>query len=288
MSSLSDPSPPTIRLAGIRFHALTESESIAHVIRQLDAGVGGWVVTPNLDHLQRLCRNPALRRLYSRASLVVADGMPLIWASCLQRTPLPERVAGSSLVWTLTAAGAANNRSVFLLGGAPGTAARAAEVLRSRHPDLRIAGVCCPEIGFEKDPRALASLVAQLRSADPDIIYVALGSPKQERLIARFKHQFPRAWWLGIGIGFSIVAGDVARAPRWMQRTGLDRTYRLCQEPRRLLRRYLVDGVPFALWLLSQSLQQRRRATTVAGETPGSPATAEFSTSASIPELVGR
>jgi len=254
------PSCRVVRIAGLRIDALSEAECIRRIMDDLRVGRGGWVITPNLDHLRRVCRDSRLRRIYEEASIIVADGMPLIWASRLQGTPLPQRVAGSTLIWTLSEAAAANGRSIYLLGGAAGAADRAAAVLRSRYPDLRIAGTSCPEMGFEKDPTQMAGLIERLRSADADIVYVALGSPKQEWLIHRVRHCLPHAWWLGVGISFSFVAGQVVRAPLWMQRMGLEWLHRLSQEPRRLMRRYLVDGLPFAAWLLTHAVLSRRAA----------------------------
>jgi N-acetylglucosaminyldiphosphoundecaprenol N-acetyl-beta-D-mannosaminyltransferase len=251
-SAASALAPRTIELLGIRLHAMTEDECVRHVHAELGAGRGGWVTTPNLDHLRRLVRDASFRELCARSSLIVADGAPLVWASRLQRTPLPARVAGSDLISSLSAAAAAHGRSIFLLGGDTGTADGAARVLRERHPTLRIAGTLCPEPGFERDPARLAALRETLQRADPDIVYVALGSPKQERLIDELRPLLPRAWWLGIGISFSFLTGDVRRAPVWMRKTGLEWVHRLCQEPRRLARRYLVDGLPFALVLISR------------------------------------
>jgi N-acetylglucosaminyldiphosphoundecaprenol N-acetyl-beta-D-mannosaminyltransferase len=227
----------------------------------LAAGRGGWVVTPNLDHLRRLAADRKLRALYAHATLVVPDGMPLIWAAKLQGTPLPERVAGSSLITTLSAAAAENGRSIFLLGGDPGTAEGAAKVLQRNFPGISIAGADCPPLGFEKDQAHLDRVIALLQKARPDIVYVALGSPKQEWLIGQLKGYLPRAWWLGIGISFSFVSGQVRRAPEWMQRAGLEWVHRLCQEPRRLAKRYLVHGVPFAGSLLTSALVHRMQST---------------------------
>ena len=251
---------PTVSIRGLRFHALTEAQVIEHVLRELSAGRGGWVITPNIDHLRRVCNDPALRPLYERADLVVADGMPLIWVSRLLGTPLPERVAGSTLLSTLSAAAADAHRSVFLLGGDEGTAEASAQLLRERYPNLKIAGVCCPPAGFEKDAAKLEALTSDLIKADPDIIYVALGSPKQEWLIDALMQRLPRAWWLGIGISFSLLCGRVRRAPRWMQHTGLEWLHRLFQEPKRLARRYLMHGLPFALGLLAKAPFERRPA----------------------------
>lgn len=231
-----------------------------HVFDRLAAGEGGWVVTPNLDHLRRLVRIREFQRLCSGADLRVADGMPLVWASWLKGTPLPGRVAGSSLISTLAAAAATHRRSIYLLGGSPGTAAAAAAVLKRRHPELAIAGVSCPPPGFEDDPARVDALRGSLVAAAPDLVFVGLGSPKQEWLIHELRRELPRTWWLGLGISFSFLSGAVRRAPGWMQRSGLEWLHRLAQEPRRLARRYLVHGVPFAMYLLTVSAWQGMRA----------------------------
>ncbi|TAJ23395.1 MAG: glycosyltransferase [Planctomycetota bacterium] len=243
----------TIELEGVRLHALDEGRCVAAVVAALARGRGGWIVTANLDHLRRLARDAALRASYARADLVVADGMPLVWAARLQRTPLPARVAGSDLIWSLSRAAADSGRSVYLLGGDPGTADAAAAELRVRFPGLRVAGTCCPEPGFERRAGEIEALAARIGAARPDIVFVALGSPKQEALIERLRGRVPNAWWMGVGISFSFVAGAVPRAPAWARSAGLEWLHRLAQEPRRLARRYLVDGLPFAALLLTRS-----------------------------------
>jgi N-acetylglucosaminyldiphosphoundecaprenol N-acetyl-beta-D-mannosaminyltransferase len=249
-----------IELEGVRLHALDEAQCVKHVLDASLAGRGGWIVTPNLDHLRRLARDATLRERYRRADLAVADGMPLVWAARLQRTPLPARVAGSDLIWSLSGAAAECGRSVFLLGGDPGTAEAAATELRLRFRALRVAGTACPEPGFEQRRGSLAALARRLVDARPDIVYVALGSPKQEALIERLRVSLPAAWWMGVGISFSFVAGDVQRAPPWLRRLGLEWAHRVAQEPRRLARRYLVDGLPFAAGLLARSALRGLRA----------------------------
>lgn len=244
---------PAVVLQNVRLHAITEAQCVQHVLDEMDAGRGGMVVTPNLDHLRRYSNDLNFGALIAEAELVVADGMPLVWASRLQGTPLPERVAGSNLISTLSAGAAERGRSVYLLGGAPGTAAGAAAVLTERHPTLKVVGTYCPPIGFERDPKQMADIIQGLAAANPDIVYVGLGSPKQERLIARLRHVLPRAWWLGIGNSFSFLCGDVRRAPVWMQQWGLEWAHRLAQEPRRLFKRYLVCGLPFAAVLMGTS-----------------------------------
>jgi N-acetylglucosaminyldiphosphoundecaprenol N-acetyl-beta-D-mannosaminyltransferase len=259
-SRLTPPLPaaslPAIRLHGVRLHAITEKRAIAHILDELDAGRGGVVVTPNLDHLRRCTRDLSFGALVAEADLVVADGMPLVWASRLQGTPLPQRVAGSDLISTLGAGAAARGRSVFLLGGLPGTADAASKVLRTNSPTIKIAGTHCPPMGFEENAAEMDAIIAKLSEAKPDIVFVALGSPKQEYLIQQIRQVLPNAWWLGVGISFSFLCGDVRRAPRWIQSVGMEWMHRLWQDPKRLFRRYIVVGLPFGMALLSRALMR--------------------------------
>lgn len=244
---------PAIELDGVTLHAVTERQAIEHILNELDAGRGGAVVTPNLDHLRRCRTDVHFEALVAEADLVLADGMPLVWASRLQGTPLPERVAGSNLISTLSGAAADRGRSVFLLGGDEGTADGAAKVLQQRFPQLKVAGTFYPPHGFQDNKRVMDELAEALAASKADIVYVALGSPKQERLIATLRSVLPRAWWLGVGVSFSFLCGHVKRAPVWMQRSGIEWVHRLFQEPRRLFKRYLMVGVPFGLSLLSRA-----------------------------------
>lgn len=252
--------PPADRvvLSGIRFDRLTETDVVERVLDDLSGGRGGSIVTPNVDILRTVRRDAAARRHVRTATYVVADGAPLVWASRLRGTALPERVAGSSLIWSLSEALGTQARSVYLLGGAPGMAERAGAVLRERCPGLRLAGTDCPPLGFENDPQALAQVCAAVVGAEPDVVYVGLGFPKQENLIARLTPLLPRSWFIGCGAAITFVAGGQRRAPAWMQRTGLEWFHRLCREPRRLFRRYVVHDAPFALALLASSALRRR------------------------------
>jgi N-acetylglucosaminyldiphosphoundecaprenol N-acetyl-beta-D-mannosaminyltransferase len=245
-------------LLGVPIDLVTQSQAIEWVCARAGDGRGGVVVTVNLDHLRRCAREPAYAELVSRADLVVADGMPLVWASKLQGGPiLPERVAGSSMMIELCGATAAKGIPVFLLGGDPGVAERAGQMLKERFPGFLLAGTYCPPFGFESNPEELQRIDDALTSASPGIVLVALGSPKQEYLADRLRHLLPHACWIGIGISLSFVTGDVQRAPVWIQKIGLEWLHRLCQEPRRLFRRYIIHGIPWAARLLGHSLIKR-------------------------------
>lgn len=247
----------TVDLMGVEIDALSGAAVVARVREGWRAGHGGTIVPANLDQLRLLHERPELAAIHEAADLVVADGTPLLWAARLQRTPLPERVAGSDLVWSLAAAAAAEGVGLFLLGGAPGAAAGAAAELERRHPGLQIAGTHSPPFGFEEDPAQLAAIERQVLASGAGLVFVALGFPKQERLIARLAPLLPSAWFLACGISLSFIAGEVARAPRWMQRLGLEWVHRLGQEPGRLAERYLVHDLPFAARLFAASLRRR-------------------------------
>lgn len=244
---------PVVEIAGVELHAITEQQAINHVIAELNDGSGGVVVTPNIDHIRRCTRDLQFHAMVSEADLAVPDGMPVIWASRLAATPLPERVAGSSLITTLSGAAAKAGKSIFLLGGDPGAAEGAAAVLQEKFPGIKIAGMHCPPYGFEKSQVMWKEMTDAVVAAKPDIVYVALGAPKQEITIYRMQHLLPNAWFLGVGVSFSFLAGLVTRAPRWMQKCGLEWMHRLFQEPGKLWKRYIVGGIPFTIGLLTTS-----------------------------------
>jgi N-acetylglucosaminyldiphosphoundecaprenol N-acetyl-beta-D-mannosaminyltransferase len=250
---------PPVPLAGLRFDRLTEAQVVEHIVTASRSGQGGWVATPNIDHCRLVRRDEALRRLVASASVIVADGMPLIWASRLRGDPIPERVPGASLIFSLTEAAARHGCSIYLLGGRPGVPEQAGDELRRCYPELKVAGTDAPPVGFDTDPQAIAAVHERLAAAAPGIVYVGLGFPKQEYLITRLAPFFPGTWFVGCGAAIPFAAGALPRAPQWMQRTGLEWTFRLVSEPRRLFSRYLVHDLPFALTLLAVSAVDRLR-----------------------------
>jgi N-acetylglucosaminyldiphosphoundecaprenol N-acetyl-beta-D-mannosaminyltransferase len=262
---------PRVTVMGMDIDVLTEHEVVDVVGRALHEGRGGWIITPNLDQLRAFQRSTEMRAMYAQADLVVADGMPIVWASRIQGSPLPERVAGSSLIWSLGTAAPAWDVSIYLLGGNPGTAELAASELRRRSPALAVAGCHCPPIGFERDPSRVEGIVRELEAVRPGVVLVGLGTPKGLRLIRDVRPRLPRTWFVEVGISFSYVSGDIRRAPRAVQRLGLEWLHRLAQEPRRLSRRYLVEGIPFGLRLLGHAATRRALSSGVRSGQPSAP-----------------
>ena len=245
-----------VEIDGVNFDRMTEPEVVNLIFDELAQGRGGLALTPNVDILRQL-RKPAAAELAPRAAVVVADGMPIVWASQLLGTPLPERVTGSSLVWSLCDALAERGGSTFLLGAAPGVAERAAAALTAAYPSLEIRGCLSPPHGFDKDPTQLAAVVDEVETAQPDIVLVALGFPKQEWVALALFERLPATWFLGCGGSLDMAAGDVRRAPGLAQAMGVEWIIRLAQEPRRLARRYLIDDVPYAVGLLCRAAVRR-------------------------------
>jgi N-acetylglucosaminyldiphosphoundecaprenol N-acetyl-beta-D-mannosaminyltransferase len=248
-----------VALRGVEFDCVVEADVVRYVLAELDAGRGGRISTPNVDILRRTTSDAEARHHVSSATVVVADGAPLIWASRLAGRPLPARVPGSDLIWNLSAALGKTGRSVYLLGGEPGTAEVAAAVLNNRFPTLVVSGFDSPPFGFDADPAALDEVCQRATEAKPDLVFVGLGFPKQERLIEQLRATLPSAWFMGCGAAIGFVAGVRQRAPGWMQRAGLEWLHRLISEPRRLVRRYLLHDLPFAVRLLMTSALDRTR-----------------------------
>jgi N-acetylglucosaminyldiphosphoundecaprenol N-acetyl-beta-D-mannosaminyltransferase len=245
-------------LMGIPIDVLTEQAAVDRIIGDWRQGLGGWVVTPNLDQLRLLCDQPELKHtIAERASLLLADGMPLVWASKIQGTPLPGRVAGSELILSLTASAAQAGASIFLLGGNEGAGEKAAALMTLAYPQLRIAGVLSPKMGFEKDPASMGEVKDRIAAAKPDLVFACFGFPKQEWVIQQLKADLPGAWFLGLGGSLSMISGEFKRAPGWMRKAGLEWVCRLVQEPRRLFNRYIIQDAPFALRLFVSAVRHR-------------------------------
>ena len=234
---------------GIDFDSLRMDQVVAQLLLWLSQPSGRcrYVVTPNVDHVVMYQQSDALRQAYAEASLVLADGAPVVSASRLLGRPLPERVAGSDVVPRLfsEAVWQRTNLRVYLLGGAPGVAQRAAEKMEAAWQGTEVVGVASPPLGFEHDPQQNAELVADINAREPDLLLVGLGAPKQELWIQRHHHELTASVALCIGATIDFLAGERARAPCWMRRAGLEWLFRVLLEPRRLGRRYARDAWEF-------------------------------------------
>jgi len=241
--------------------AVVDRCSLAEAVQALarHAARGGppaCVVTPNAQHIVLLESDAALRDAYAHAQLVVADGASLLLASRLLGEKLRERVAGIDLFQRLCGQAEQFRLRVFLMGGRPGSAERAAGKLRRQFPALAVVGICCPPLGFEHDEQELRAIADAIRAARPAVLFVALGAPKQEAWMHQHGRRLGVSVLIGVGGSFEIVGGLVPRAPRLLQRLGCEWLYRLLREPRRLWKRYLFDNARFLRIILRQAARR--------------------------------
>jgi len=248
-----------LRIGEIPIDVVTFAGALDGIEAMVLAGNGGAVFTPNVDHVVKAERDPAFRAAYAAADLSLVDGTPLVWASRLLGRPLPGKISGSDLVVPLARRAATRGWRIYLLGGAPGDAERAAEVLTRVHGSA-VAGVDAPQLdlgpGGAERCRAAAG---RARRSGAELVLVALGAPKQELFIHRHRGDLAPAVAVGVGASLAFLAGTARRAPAWVSRAGLEWLHRLASDPARLWRRYLVEDVAF-LPVLARTWRRERLA----------------------------
>jgi N-acetylglucosaminyldiphosphoundecaprenol N-acetyl-beta-D-mannosaminyltransferase len=255
--------PPLNVLLGLPFHELTLEETLGFCQEAMHGKAGHYIVTANVDFTTQAYEDPDLKKIVFFADRVVCDGMPLVWLSHLVGKPLPERVAGSDMVPLLLDICGREGHAVYFFGSDIATLIEASELCTKRYPGLRVAGVDSPPIGavVEWDNDALCE---KMRNSGAKLLLVCLGCPKQERWI--FAHHDETGIPLSIGVGASLdfITGKQKRAPKWMQKTGLEWLWRMSTDPGRLVARYRKNFV----FLFQASWRQYRSLRT----SPTSPA----------------
>jgi N-acetylglucosaminyldiphosphoundecaprenol N-acetyl-beta-D-mannosaminyltransferase len=249
---------PAIAILGVAFDNVTINETLSLIEQMVWSREPHFLVTANVDFLVQARRDVELHRILLNAHLVLCDGTPLLWVSRLLGNPLPERVAGADLAPLLIRMAAQKGFRLFILGGRPEVSSKAVANLRAQYPDLIIAGDYSPPFQplLDMDHEMIARLI---REAKPDLLLVSFGCPKAEKWFAMNYRSLGVPVGIGLGATIDFLAGQVKRAPRWMQRTGTEWLFRLAQEPRRLMRRYANDLWHFGANVLRQWWQLRVR-----------------------------
>lgn len=246
-----------IQLFNIDIDQLTMKETVEKIGQWLlsDEVHNHYVVTPNVDHIVNLHSNTAFKQAYSGASLIVADGWPVVLASKLLGRPLPEVVSGSDLVPALFdyfQQGQSKPLRVFLLGAMPGVAEKAANNIHQRWSQVEVVGVFSPDFGFEKSEQASQHICQLVSKANADVVVFGVGAPKQELWSQHYAKQLNTKVILCVGATIDFLAGEKARAPMWMRKVGLEWLHRMMTEPKRLAKRYFVDAFVFPLLVLKE------------------------------------
>ena len=246
-----------IRLMNIEIDNVTIKEAIEATEILINKGENSFIVTPNVDHIVKVQEDIEFKEIYDKADLVLADGMPLIWVSKLLRKSLKEKVSGSDLFPLLCKMCEGKGYSVFLLGSASQEIIETtAQNLNNLFPKLKIVGKLSPSFGFEKKENETKDIIEKIKSVKPDILFVGVGAPKQEKWIYKYKNDYMVPVSIGIGASFDFIAGTVKRAPKWMQNLGLEWFYRFLQEPKRMFRRYFIDDSKFFKLILKEVLNK--------------------------------
>lgn len=222
---------------------LTMNEAVQKIEQLILNKKPSYVVTPNVDHIVKLETDKEFQEVYREADLILTDGMPLIWISKLKKNPIKEKVSGSDLFPEVCKLAADKGYKVFLLGAAEGVAAKAAENLKGKYKGLNVVGTYSPSYGFERKKDEIQEIIKMINEVKPDILAVGLGAPKQEKFLYDYRKQLNVPVALAIGASIDFEAENIDRAPEWMQHSGLEWFYRLCKEPKRMFKRYLVDDM---------------------------------------------
>jgi N-acetylglucosaminyldiphosphoundecaprenol N-acetyl-beta-D-mannosaminyltransferase len=232
-----------VEFGPIHAHAVSIGEAVDIIAERAASGEGGFVLTPNVDHLAISLRNSEFAEAYRRCFLSLADGMPLVLMSRLLGLPLRDKVSGSDLFEPLMARCARDGLPVFFLGATSSACEAAVRKLSATYPTMRVTGHDSSTFDLNADPDHALAVLRRARDTGARLIVVCL-PPSKQVMLSRFEKEYGPAVGIGAGSSLSFYVGEVKRAPAWMSRSGLEWLHRLAQEPRRLWRRYLLEAAP--------------------------------------------
>jgi len=234
---------PAVSLFGVRVHAVSMDEAIQHILRFVRESTPRQVVTADSSMVVMAQGDDHLRDIINRADLVTPDSIGILWACRRRGIVVPERVSGVDIVMRLAQISAQTGLRLYFLGAQPGVAEEAAQRLQARYPGVCVAG--CQHGYFP--PEAEPEIVRQIRDAQPDVLCVAMGIPKQEKWIDRYRHVLKVPVSIGVGGTFDVLSGRVRRAPLWMQRIGMEWLWRVGHNPRKISKVMLL---PRFVWMV--------------------------------------
>ncbi|MCI9009542.1 MAG: WecB/TagA/CpsF family glycosyltransferase [Lachnospiraceae bacterium] len=249
-----------IRFLNTYIDSLTAAEAKLVVDQYIQERGSRYVVTPNSDIIVKMQKDPELKNICDSADLILTDGQMLVALSHFLKAPIKERVCMTDFVWDVLDLAVEKGYRAFLLGGTEASLKQAVKNIRRQYPTLQLAGYHSPPPGFENNENLLNGINERIRTARPDILLVFLGCPKQEKFIYHNREFYQVPLSIPMGGCVDFIAGNVKRAPIWMQKCGLEWFYRFLQEPKRLFRRYFIDDVKiFGLTLQEIQMQNKNR-----------------------------
>ena len=264
----------SVVILGVRVDNVTMKDALLEIVAMILEGGFHQIATANLNFLINAIYDSEQKEILSGCRMVLADGMPLVWASRVMGAPLQERVTGSDLVPRLIELSAEKGYRIFLLGARESSSRAVANWIEQTHPRAKLVGRYCPPFA-ELDEMDHEDMLLKIEAARPDILLVAFGNPKQEKWLAMHRHRLRVPVCIGVGGSLDILAGLVPRAPVWMQNHGLEWLFRTCLEPTRLSLRYARDAFGLIRYMplqLAATAARRRKPSpnSITEETTGS------------------
>ena len=227
-------------------------ETITRIESFIKSGNPHQHVVVNVDKIVKASRDASLKNIINNCDLINVDGMPVVWASKLLGKGLKERVTGIDLFYKLIAASEKNGWSIYFLGAREAVVCNVVEILKKQYPNLKIAGFRNGYWAEEDEP----TVVSNIQKSEPQLLFVAISSPKKEQFLAKYQNQMTVPFTMGVGGTFDVVTGLTKRAPNWMQKSGFEWLFRFLQEPKRMFRRYFINDMYF-FWLLAKEICKR-------------------------------
>lgn len=248
---------PVIDILGVPIAAIDLDRAATRIEQLIKQDSRVFVAAVNVHGIMESEDNPRLKHVYHQAELCVPDGMPTVWIGRLRGHRRMQRVYGPDLMLELLRRSPSKGYTHYLFGGRPGTPERLKAYLEARFPGVNIVGTCAPPFRTMSDKEE-AELTEEIQQLRPDLFWISLGCPKQEYWMATHVGKLQTQVMIGVGVAFNFLIGDVPQAPRWMMNMGLEWFYRLCREPRRLWRRYVVLNPRFIWRVFRRELRPRR------------------------------
>jgi N-acetylglucosaminyldiphosphoundecaprenol N-acetyl-beta-D-mannosaminyltransferase len=255
-SSMDEKANPVCNVLGVGISAINLGRAVSTINQWIGRRGHHYICVTGVHGVMESQRSPDLKRIHNEAGMVTPDGMPMVWLSRMGGFADVSRVYGPDLMVAVCAESVAKGWRHYFFGGAEGVADQLKEKLTARFPGLQVVGTFCPPfrpMSTEED----AELIRTIDAAQPDIVWVGLSTPKQERWMAQHINRLKAPVLVGVGAAFDFHAGLKSQAPKWMQRNGLEWFYRLVTEPKRLWKRYLINNPLFVTYVIAEKLRLR-------------------------------
>lgn len=243
-----------VNILDIPIANVSQDETILEIEKFVVNNSYNDIFPTNVDMIVKSINDNSFKKVLKNAQLLVPDGMPLVWASKLLKRPLKEKVSGSNLFLRICELSAKKGYRLFFLGAAEGVAAKAAEIISAKYKGLNIVGTYSPSIGFENDIYEIKKIISLIKESKTDVLFVAFGAPKQEKWICKYKDEYKVPVSIAVGATFDYIVGLKKMPPQFLKKLGFAWLWRLCDEPKRLWRRYLIDDMKFFYYILQQKL----------------------------------